>query len=277
MENEYPLVSVIVPTYNRPEFLKKTLMSILNQSYKYMEIFVVSNEFSDKNKKVVEAFNDIRLQYMEQKNSGGPSSPRNNGIKKAKGKYIAFCDDDDIWMSKKIEKQVAVLEKYPQYGLSYTKMVRFNDEKEWAVIHEEGSADLNSLLYVNTVPISSVLIKKSLLDKYGNFSESKKVGTAEDYEFLLRHAVTTKFYFINEYLIKYWSGNDRMTENQMGIRRLYQYLCQVFNCYGFLLKSKKIKVLMLFAPALYNIRIFTKSVAYQVLLSMKVKARGKYL
>lgn len=270
MENKHPLVTAVVPTYNRPDLLRKTLLSILNQSYKNIEILVVSNGFNNKNREVVEAFQDQRIQYAEQENSGGPSSPRNNGIGRAKGKYVAFCDDDDIWMLEKIEKQVKVLEDFSEYGLCYTKMLRFNNREEWIIPHEEGSADLNSLLYVNTVPISSVLIKKSLLDQYGNFSESKKVGTAEDYEFLLRHAVTTKFYFIDEYLIKYWSGNDRMTDNQMNIRRLFRYLCQVFVCYSCLLSLKKIKVFNLVMPAFYNLRLFLKSVMYQILIAVKI-------
>ncbi|MBW8308955.1 MAG: glycosyltransferase family 2 protein [Candidatus Paracaedibacteraceae bacterium] len=206
-----PLISVIIPTHNRPDFLKKTLQSILSQTLTQIEIIVVSNGVNDKNRQTVESFNDPRLFYVDQENSGGPSSPRNHGIRLSKGKYIAFCDDDDLWVKDKLEKQVEVLENNPEYGLSYSKMMRFDDKKEWSVAHEEGPADLNSLLRNNTVPISSVIVKKELLEKYGSFSESKLVGTAEDYEFLLRLAPATKFFFLNEYLIHYWSGNNRIT------------------------------------------------------------------
>ena len=269
MQNKFPLVSVIIPTHNRPELLKRTLLSIVNQSYPSLEIIVISNGISIINRNVVEELQDSRVCYLEQNDSGGPSSPRNHGIQKAQGEYVAFCDDDDLWMPNKVEKQVEALVNNYEYGLCYSKMLRFNQEKEWSISHEEGPADLKSLLYINTVPISSVLMKKTLLIKYGGFSESKCIGSSEDYEFLLRYSVITKFYFIDEYLIKYWSGDDRITDNQMNIRRLYRYLIQIFCCYAFLFKTGKIKIYNLIFPVFYNIKLFAKSLCYQMLISMK--------
>lgn len=270
MQNRRPLISVIVPTHNRPLFLKKTLLSIVAQSYPHLEIIVVSNGFNPENKKVAEEIQDARICYLEQADSGGPSSPRNHGVRKSKGDYIAFCDDDDLWMPSKIEKQVTALESNGEYGLCYSKMMRFNHEKEWAIPHEEGATDLRSLLYINTVPISSVLIKKSLLEQYGDFSESKRIGTSEDYEFLLRYAAVTKFYFVDEYLIKYWSGGSRMTDNQMNISMLTRYFFQILSCYYALWIAKKIKLIHLAIPVLYNIKMFLKGCAYQLLLKMEL-------
>jgi glycosyltransferase involved in cell wall biosynthesis len=199
------LVSVVIPTHNRPDFLKKTLQSIIDQTYSHLEIIVVSNGPNKDNERIAKDPNDQRIIYLDQENSGGPASPRNHGIRMAKGKYVAFCDDDDLWLSEKIEKQVKALEENLECGLCYSKMLRFDDQKQWANAHEEGAANFQSLLYVNTVPISSVLIRKYLLDKFGSFSESERIGSSEDYEFLLRHSTSTNFYFLDQYLIKYWS------------------------------------------------------------------------
>lgn len=268
---DLPLVSVIIPTHDRPDFLKKTLQSIAEQTYKNIEIIVVSNGVNKNNEKSAKEFNDPRIIYIDQEDSGGPASPRNHGIRIAKGTYVAFCDDDDIWMPEKIEKQVKVLEKNSEYGLCYSKMLRFDDQKQWANPHEEGPASLQSLLYVNTVPISSVFMRKSLLDKFDGFSESHKVGSSEDYEFLLRHSATTKFYFLDEYLIRYWSGDNRVTRNSPSFTDLKRYCCQIFSCYQMLRKSKKIHTYQLICPSLYVLGINFKILAYQILVRLRIK------
>ena len=91
-----PLVSVVIPTHNRPDFLRRTLLSIFQQTYENLQIIVVSNGFNPHNKKTVDDLKDSRLEYYEQENTGAPASPRNHGIRKSRGKYIAFCDDDDL-------------------------------------------------------------------------------------------------------------------------------------------------------------------------------------
>lgn len=258
---ENPLVSVVVPTHNRPAFLRKTIQSILDQTYPNLEIIIVSNGMSHDNKNVVKEFKDPRLIYADQENSGGPASPRNNGIRLSNGKYIAFCDDDDLWMPDKIEKQVAVLEENTEYGLCYTKMLRFDETREWSNPHEEGPATFESLLYVNTVPISSVCIRKSLVDEFGKFSESKKVGTSEDYEFLLRHAITTKFRFLDDYLVKYWSGDDRTTsvDFRKNIFAAFKYTIMLLNCYFLLPRPKFTGRFIFIKPGLFHFKNAFKS------------------
>lgn len=269
--DKIPLVSVIIPTYDRPEFLKKTLLSILAQTYTYLEIFVISNGENPKNKDVVECINDSRIIYRDQENSGGPSSPRNHGIRLSKGEYLAFCDDDDLWMSDKIEKQVHVLEKNLDYGLCYGKMIRVDDDKEWSFFHEEGAATFETLLYTNTVPISSVMIKKLLVDEYGGFSEDPKVGTAEDYEFLLRYAFKNKLYFLDEYLIKYWSGGNRTTEMSSVSSKIWLYFGYILSCFCAIKKTHSISWVKFLKPAFYHLWGAIKMVVYQKISIFKGK------
>lgn len=268
---DFPLVSVIVPTHNRPDFLKKTLSSILNQTYTHLEVFVISNGVNALNKEVAENFNDPRITYVDQANSGGPSSPRNHGIRLSSGRYIAFCDDDDLWAPEKIEKQVKALENNPAYGLCYTKMMRFDAYREWSVPHEEGPADFHSLLYVNTIPISAVMIRRSLLDQFGGFSELKKVGASEDYEFLVRHAATTRFYFLDEYLIHYWSGNQRTTNHTQTCADAVVYLKDVFRCYELLWRAEKITISQLIGPSFHMLLSAFKIFAYQALVKLGLR------
>ena len=96
-----PLISVIIPTYQRRNKLKSTLQSILTQTYSNYEVLIMDDGSTDGTKEMVNLFNDPRIFYNWQKNTGGPANPRNNGIKIAKGDWIAFLDDDDVWKENK--------------------------------------------------------------------------------------------------------------------------------------------------------------------------------
>ena len=249
-----PLVSVVIPTHNRPDFLQRTVEAILNQTYKNIEVIVVSNGYNLRNKETIASLKNSKIAYFEQENSGGPASPRNNGIRHAKGDYIAFCDDDDLWMPEKLEKQVQALMDNPECGLCYTNMLRFDEEKEWFVDHEQGSATLESLLYVNVVPISSVLVKSTLIKTLGGFCESKAVGISEDYEFLLRYVTATKFYHLDEHLIKYWCGNNRgtATDSERTPMTSIKYFLGIMVCYYYQWTNKRLSIRQLAKPVVYH-------------------------
>ncbi|MGV8948004.1 MAG: glycosyltransferase family 2 protein [Candidatus Paracaedibacter sp.] len=268
-----PLVSVIIPTHNRPDFLKKTIQSILNQNYSRLEIIVISNGFSKINECATGSFGDSRITYREQENSGGPSSPRNHGIQLAKGEYIAFCDDDDLWMPDKLEKQVKVLFENSDVGLCYTNMIRFDEQTEWVVSQDNGKADFNSLLYVNMIPVSSIIVRKSLLDKYGLFTESSIVGFSEDYDFVLRHSYYTQLFHIDEYLIKYWSGNQRTTatDNNFSISYYFKYLKGVLGCYYLNFRERRIKFKKMIIISMHQLKLVGKIVLYNMLRKTRIR------
>ena len=96
MKNENaPLVSIIVPVYNRKDLLPRTLASVINQTYKNLEIIVVDDGSSDDIKSVVDSFNDARIKYVRHTENKGLPSARNTGLKTASGDFIAFLDSDD--------------------------------------------------------------------------------------------------------------------------------------------------------------------------------------
>jgi glycosyltransferase domain-containing protein len=261
--NNSPLVTVVIPTHNRPEFLKRTLDSICSQTYRCLQIIVVSNGPNQKNKEAVDSLNDNRIEYYQQPNSGTPASPRNTGISHAKGEYVAFCDDDDIWMPDKVEKQVNVLNTHMDYDVCYTKMIRFDDIKEWTMPHEEGYADFHSLLYFNNIPLSSVMVRMNFILREGSFSLSQKVGTSPDYELLLRFSLRTKLYYLDEYLVKYWSGNNRITRMDGGSRSIklaLKHLLIILNTYLMTYKNSSTSVADYIRPSLFNIKNFIKTV-----------------
>ncbi len=271
-----PEVSIIIPSYNRASSLKKTLISIINQTYTDYEVIIVSNGSTDNTKNIVDQFQDARLKYVFQKGSGSPASPRNTGIKNSKGNYIAFCDDDDLWLPEKLEKQITFLEKNADCGLCYTRMRRFNEEIEWVNPDDATLESTNSqqLLYRNTVPLSSIIIRKSVFKKGEYFDEDKKIFGAEDYELLLRLSKKTKFFCLSEYLLLYYSGCGRFSnstsKNNFKINLLY--LNRLHHVYRKVVAKGFFKWVEVLNPFCFNCFVVFKIILYDF-LNKRTKSR----
>ena len=100
------MVSVVVTTFNRKDLLKETLESILAQTYQDFELIVVDNYSNYDFNALIESFKSDKIRAYQNQNHDVIATNRNFGIEKAKGEYIAFCDDDDLWMPDKLEKQM---------------------------------------------------------------------------------------------------------------------------------------------------------------------------
>src|SRR5690349_3602213 len=106
-----PKVSVIIPTYNRAQFIARAVDSVLEQTYKDFEIIVIDDGSSDNTQEILKAY-EGKIRYVYQQNKG-ISAARNRGIQEAKGEYIAFLDSDDVWKPEKLSVQVAILDVNP--------------------------------------------------------------------------------------------------------------------------------------------------------------------
>jgi len=104
-----PLVSVIIPTYNRADLIGHTIKSALNQSWQNLEIIVVDDASTDDTRTVVQAIPDPRIRYIGLEKNSGPSTARNTGVEQARGHFISFLDSDDEWRPEKTAHQVAAL------------------------------------------------------------------------------------------------------------------------------------------------------------------------
>lgn len=119
MDKRSELVSIITPTFNSEKFLVNTIESILNQSYQNWELLITDDCSNDGTIKIIERYIkiDSRIKLFRLKANSGSGIARNKSIENAKGRYIAFCDSDDIWYSNKLQEQVSFLDKY---NLSFT-------------------------------------------------------------------------------------------------------------------------------------------------------------
>lgn len=173
------LVSAIITTHGRLNLFKKALKSAEMQTYPNMEIIVIDDCSADGTKEWMQTEYHGKAQYIyiEKSESKGGNHARNVGIGIAKGRYIAFLDDDDIWMPEKISKQVEIFEVKPEVVLVYCGHVRVFDTGERLVqIPREGTwGDLSHKIFTNIFfTTSMMMIRKNILDEVGGFDEKLK-------------------------------------------------------------------------------------------------------
>jgi glycosyltransferase involved in cell wall biosynthesis len=169
MSNFNPLVSVILPTYNRAHVLGKAIESILNQTYSNFEIIIVDDGSLDSTEKLVARYRDNRIKYIRHTKNQGAVAARNTGIVASKGEYIAFQDSDNEWLPEKLEKQIAAFNSGPpNLGVVYTsvwiidkgtkiRIPSLNMKKTDGEIHE-------LLLEGNFIDTSTALVKRVCLN-----------------------------------------------------------------------------------------------------------------
>jgi glycosyltransferase involved in cell wall biosynthesis len=191
--NAIPKVSVIVPTHNRPETLPRALCSVLNQSYRDIEVIVVDDASrSDAAREVTEnlAKADTRLRYIRRSQCGGAAAARNTGIAGARGQFLAFQDDDDEWLPGKLQNQVELMERLgPRCVLAGGGLLRFVPETppklySWPVSADMPWVDRRSFIEGFAAFLQTALIRRSAIDMAGCLNSD--LATAEDYEWCLR-------------------------------------------------------------------------------------------
>ena len=215
------MVSVIVPSYNRAESLKRCLDSLVLQVYKNFEVLVCDDGSTDDTGQVVKSFQDtLLIRYFWSENFGGPARPRNIGIANALGCYIAFLDSDDWWEPKKLQNSVEALEAGAD--LVYHDLYIIRDGKDLVksrrkMLTQKLSSPVfdNLLLNGNAINCSSVVVRRNLMKKIGGFSEDRQLIAAEDYDAWLRLARhTERFVRIKDCLGYYSWGGDNLSSNE---------------------------------------------------------------
>lgn len=198
------LVSVIIPTYGSGEFLCESIKSVLNQSYKDIEVIVVDDNGVStvnqlQNAERMTMFREFKnVKYIcHDKNLNG-SAARNTGVRNSLGTYLAFLDDDDVYFEQNIAQQVYILSGLSDdYAMTYcSSTVYLNNVKLYdRHVHESGDLLYKLLLHEVTIGSSSLLIKRSAYEAVGGFDESFR--RHQDWEFTARVAVKYKILAIN--------------------------------------------------------------------------------
>lgn len=210
-----PVVTVLMPTYNSEKYVADTIDSVLRQSYSNFE-FLIINEFGSDDCTVdfIRSFSDRRIKLIQNNKRLGLAESLNEGIRIARGKYIARIDADDLCQPDRFAKQVDFLEKNPEYGVCGSWQHHWGIETEWIhkapVHHEQIKA---SLIYRCELCHSTLMMRRSFFVDNNLYYDSQYA--AEDYELWTRAVFAFKFHNIPEVLGEYRVGEENITAKKM--------------------------------------------------------------
>ncbi|GDY24770.1 hypothetical protein AHAT_06600 [Agarivorans sp. Toyoura001] len=212
-----PLVSVIVPVYNGATYLNKTVDAILSQSYENLELVLINDGSIDESKELINlmADSDPRVIALHCAN-GGVAAARNVGIKNSSGELIAFCDQDDLWLTEKLEKQVPLFAE-PQIGLVYCgSFAHYTDLNK--TVNPDFSRNkkgwvFDSLVQENMLTCCTAVVRREALSKIGGFDPDRALMGVDDWHLWLKVALVAKFEFVAEPLAIHVFHGDNYSLN----------------------------------------------------------------
>jgi teichuronic acid biosynthesis glycosyltransferase TuaG len=202
-------LSIILPYYKKRKFIKETLISIINQTFKNHELIIIYDQKHLGDLDYIKGIlkKKIRYQIIINNKNLGVGKSRNIGIKKSTSKYIAFCDADDVWHKSKSQIQLRIM-KEKKLDFTHTNYHIINsNNKILGKMKAKSNLKYEDLMKSCDIALSSVIIKSSLLKQSNNFGDTK---TKEDFILWLKLSKRIKIYGINKFLLSW-----RKTENSL--------------------------------------------------------------
>jgi glycosyltransferase involved in cell wall biosynthesis len=232
-----PRVSVLMLTFNRPQFIGRAIQSVFDQTYRDWELIVVQDGDHALTGSILRDWQarDSRIQYFHREQPGNIANACNYGLARARGEYIAILDDDDYWaIPEKLEKQVSFLDENPEYAACGGGVT---------VVDEHGSASLTYLkqqqdseirrnaLYANPMAHSTTMFRKSAANSVGFYEES--LAGFQDWDLWLKLGKAGKLYNFPEVFLYYtiWSGGGSFMQSRGNTRSAVQIVRRHMDCY----------------------------------------------
>lgn len=220
--NNSPLVSVIIPTYNRAWALKKAIDSVLGQDYKNFELIVVDDGSTDDTQALIKTYEES-VKFVQQPNLG-VSAARNKGISTSAGSLIAFLDSDDYWYPEKLSAQVEFFSKNPDALICQTEEIWIRNGKR--VNPKKKHKKLGGMIFIPSLALclvspSAVMVQKNLFDKVDTFDES--LPACEDYDLWLRVTCRYPVGLIETPLIVKTGGHEDQLSSTIGLDKYRIY------------------------------------------------------
>jgi len=208
-----PLVTVIIPTFNRASIVGRAIRSVLGQTYPNWELLVVDDASTDGTESEVRSYSDKRIRYIRHQQNRRVSAARNTGIRCARGEYVSFLDDDDEWLPEKLAREVEVLgNSDADVGLVYSGKTVYD---EHARVLQVRMPTLSGWVYDAMLERhfigspSRVTVKKQVLDRLAGFDET--FTNCQDYDLWLRVAKVSRIAVVPSCLVKRYLLSDQMS------------------------------------------------------------------
>ncbi len=239
-KSEVALVSVILPVYNGEQYLKESVESILNQTYRKIELIIINDCSSDNSDEIIKSFEDERINYHKNLENLNLIQTLNKGISISKGKYIVRIDQDDIALPERIEKQVLYMETNPECVVcgSYIQLIKKDILTDEIVKYYSNNDDIKfALLFHSPFAHPAVIIRAGILHE-NTVSYNNLYTHAEDYQLWTKLSTYGKFHNIPDVLTHYRIHNEQTSslhkdfqEKQINIIR-YEYFKSILTAFS---------------------------------------------
>jgi glycosyltransferase involved in cell wall biosynthesis len=216
-----PEVSVVLPTFNRLNYLSAAVDSVCVQSFRDWELIIADDGSAEATTTFLAALADPRIRVLLLQHSGNPATVRNAALREARGRFVAFIDSDDLWLPQKLERQLAAMAASPQRRWSYTSIRRIDEVgndasqehvKPWRAW--EGSVIEPLLKLQALVAVPTVIAERALVLEAGAFDEQQRF--AEDYDLWLRLAMRSEVSVLREPLACVRVHTDNYSQDRIG-------------------------------------------------------------
>ncbi len=219
-----PLISVVLPTYDRVRLLGRAVESVLSQTYRSLELIVVDDGSTDETPSYLASVADPRLKVLRRPHTGNVAAVRNAGVDAAGGEWIAFLDSDDCWLATKLATQLSGLVAAPDRRWSHTGFSLVDESGRrlpspaGGAVPSSGSLRMHLLAYVTAAPLPSVVVERRLLDEIGGLDVEL---FHDDFDLVLRLAAAAPGLFVPEPLLvigkdtaRPWGVRDSLFHHQ---------------------------------------------------------------
>ena len=207
-----PLVSVVIPTFNRATTIRASIESVLRQTYSNIEVIVVDDGSTDRTQSIVTAIDDSRVRYIYQENQGACVA-RNTGIEASKGIYIAFQDSDDEWHPDKLKRQVEILQNNPAVDIVFCNAMKYtqtdkSDGKMLVPVSTPAYVTRDELQARSRVSTQTMVMRRMCLD---DIKFDPLMPRLQDFDLVYRLAESYAFYFLHEPLVNMYLQDDSIS------------------------------------------------------------------
>ncbi|MEO0435991.1 MAG: glycosyltransferase family 2 protein [Pseudomonadota bacterium] len=222
-----PLVSVVLPTYNRGHTLRRAALSVLTQSYTNIELLIVDDGSSDDTSAVIDSLQDPRLRAFRFEKNKGANAARNLGVREARGVFVAFHDSDDEWFTHKLKRQVEACRISGSFAcfcrLSRDELAKglFVPKSSYRV--RPGQTNhARTLLYGSYISNQTLLLHRNC---FANETFDESLGRLQDWDLCIRLSAHYDFYYLAEVLVRAYTGSDRITAGTQSYLHALNQIC----------------------------------------------------